>query len=77
MNDGIEFFFWAERETVKDGLSESTTRWLLARLGEVNTSHAAMVMASVCILSVANDDARVQKCTSDCPQHSRDLSGRE
>ena len=67
VDDGIELLLGSEREAVEHCLSECPARRLLARLGEVDAADAALVMASVCILPVANDHAGMQEGATDRP----------
>lgn len=77
MYDGIQLFCGAEREAVEDGLLEGAPGRFLHRLGPVHARQAAPVMAAVCILSVADDDARVEERAAYGPQQRRDLARRQ
>jgi hypothetical protein len=61
MNDGVQLFLRPEREAMEDCCSKSSAWWFKFRLCPIHPSHVPMVMPTICILSVANNDACVQE----------------
>ena len=77
MYNSVEFLLRAEGKAVEEGLAEGAARGLLSRLCVVDSTDAALIVAPVGILSVANDNARVQQRAAHDPEHGRYLAGRE
>jgi hypothetical protein len=61
MNNCIELFLWPEGEPMKHCLSECASGRLQLWLCPVHASHITVVMSAISILSVANNNTRVQE----------------
>ena len=57
-------------------LPESAAWWFLSRLRVVDSANAALIVAAICVLSVADDDAGVQEGAPNSPQYCRHLPWR-
>jgi hypothetical protein len=77
LDNCVELLFWSERKAMECSLSEGAAGWFLPGLRPIHPTQAALVMPSVRIFSVANNNTGVQERAADSPQYCRYLTGRK
>ena len=70
---GVQLFLRSEREAMQKRLSKGSAWWLLAGLCVVDSADARLIVSAIGILSVANNDTRVEERAANGPQHGRHL----